>query len=150
MADDALRFRFAPQRRFVKPVNKVRERPIVGLWIAIAVMAAGRLVDLQWHVSHDEFEGTTQQLEAHWLAWIGVILVLIAAGIALRADPGTGFRLAFVSAAAYVPVAIWHFVEHANGADPQVAHVLLGITGIGMVVGAVLASFEVRRARRPV
>jgi hypothetical protein len=127
----------------------IRERPLAALWVAIAVMVAGRLLDLQWHLSHDEFEGTSEQLQAHWLAWIGVLLVLVvAAAVVRQGKGGVGFRIALLSAAAYVPIAIWHFVEHANGTDPELAHVLLGITNVGMVVGAIMATFGPRRTQR--
>jgi hypothetical protein len=118
----------------------------VALWVAVAVMLVGRGIDLRWHATHDEFEGTSQQFEAHWLAWIGVLLVLaVAVVLTRRGLSGFGIQLTLGSAAAYVPVAIWHFTEHANGADPELAHVLLGLTNLGMVIGAVVATVEARR-----
>lgn len=126
----------------------VRGRPLVALWIAVAVMLLGRLLDLRWHLANDEFEGTIQQLEAHWLVWLGVLVVLWGAAAGVRAGvDGIGFRLTLVSALLYVPVAIWHFVEHANGADPEAAHYLLAITQIGVLAGATTAAFELRPAQ---
>jgi hypothetical protein len=124
----------------------VRGRPLATLWIAMIVMILGRLLDLQWHATHDEFEGTAQQFEAHWLLWSGVLMVLAVAAIGVRTGVGgTGYRLVLLSTILYVPLSTWHFIEHANGADPELAHVLLGITNFGMVAGAIVALIETRR-----
>ena len=121
------------------------------LWIAIGVQLAGRLLDLRWHLDHDEFEGATQQVEAHWLLWLGVLATIAVAAWAVRGGltraPGfSGYVLTLGSGLLYAPVAIWHFVEHANGADPELAHLLLAIGQIGMVVGAIVATATARRA----
>lgn len=124
---------------------------MVALWVAVVVTILGRLLDLRWHAAHDEFEGTSQQLEAHWLIWLGVLMVLAATVVAVRNGiGGAGLRLTLFSAALYVPVATWHFVEHANGADPELAHVLLAITHVGILAGAVIAVLEARRRAAPV
>jgi hypothetical protein len=54
------------------------------LWGAFAVQVAGRLLDFWWHATHDEFETGGDQLQAHWLVWIGTILVLIVGVRAVR------------------------------------------------------------------
>jgi hypothetical protein len=122
------------------------------LWVAVAVQLAGRLLDLRWHLTHDEFEGTSQQLEAHWLLWLGVLATIAVAAVASvrmeRPAARPGYLLTLLSGGLYVPVAIWHFIEHANGSDPELAHVLLAVGGIGMVAGAVLATALVVRGRR--
>ena len=124
----------------------IRERPLAALWLAMAVMILGRLLDLQWHATHDEFEGTSQQFEAHWLLWIGVLMVLAVAAIGVRDGVGgMGYRVVLLSTILYVPLSIWHFIEHANGADPELAHVLLGIANLCMVAGAIVAVIETRR-----
>jgi hypothetical protein len=126
-------------------------RALRALWIAVAVQLAGRLLDLRWHLTHDEFEGTSQQLEAHWLLWLGVLAtVAVAAWVVLMPERLAGYHgylLTLAAAALYVPVAVWHFVAHANSEDPELAHVLVGIGGVGMVIGAVLATLLVRRGR---
>lgn len=125
----------------------VRERPLAALWVAVVVTILGRLLDLRWHVTHDEFEGTSQQLEAHWLIWLGILMVLAVTAVAVRdGSGGFGFRLSLLSAAFYVPVATWHFIEHANRADPELAHVLLAIAYLGMLAGALIATIEARRS----
>jgi hypothetical protein len=122
------------------------------LWIAVAVQLAGRLLDLRWHLTHDEFEGTSEQLEAHWLLWLGVLATIAVAAVVSsdseRPAGWSGYLITLFSGCLYVPVAVWHFIEHANGADPELAHVLLAVAGIGMVVGAILATVVVWRGRR--
>jgi hypothetical protein len=77
-------------------------------------------------------------------------MVLAVTAIAVRDHiGGKGFRITLLSAALYVPVATWHFVEHANGTDPELAHVLLTIAYIGMLAGAVIAALEARRRAAP-
>jgi hypothetical protein len=109
-------------------------------------MIVGRLVDLQWHLTHDEFEGTTQQFRAHTVVWIGVLLVLAVTTIAVRLGiRGTGYLVALAGAVVYVPVAVWHFIEHANGNDPEVAHVLIAAADVAIIAGAVIAAIATRR-----
>jgi hypothetical protein len=126
----------------------ITSHPLRALWIAVALQLLGRLLDLRWHVANDEFEGTAQQFEAHWLLWIGVAATIAVAYAVLRDGESESARrgliLTVVSGALYVAVAIWHFAEHANGADPELAHVLLGLTQLGMVVGAGLATLAAR------
>ena len=128
-------------------------RALRALWIAVAVQLAGRLVDLRWHLTHDEFEGTAQQFEAHWLLWIGVLATVGVAAWSVRQParvPGFwGYVLTLTSGLFYVPISVWHFIEHANGTDPQVAHVLLGVGQSGMVAGAIAATLIARRHRVP-
>jgi hypothetical protein len=127
-------------------------RALRALWIAVVVQLAGRLLDLRWHLTHDEFEGTSQQLEAHWLLWIGVLAtVAVAAWTVARPERiggHAGYVLTLAAGVFYVPVSVWHFIAHANGEDPGLAHVLLGLAMVGMVSGAVLAALLVRRVRR--
>jgi hypothetical protein len=131
-------------------IRYIRENPLKALWIAVGVVILGRLVDLQWHLSHDEFEGTSQQFRAHTVVWIGVLSVLAVTVTAIRAGVrNPGFSLALAGTALYVPVAVWHFIEHANGTDPDVAHVLLGIADVAIIGGAIVASLARRRRATP-
>ena len=70
-------------------------RALQGLWVAVAVQVAGRIVDGLWHASHDEFETTSDQLQAHWLIWVGVLLALVVAYGAVRALRGSASRPAY-------------------------------------------------------
>lgn len=127
----------------------VRRKPLGALWIAVGVVIIGRLVDLQWHLTHDEFEGASEQVRAHLVLWIGVLLILLVTALAVkRGARGFGYRIALAGAVVYVPVATWHFVEHANGSDPESAHVLIGIAYAAMLIGVITATVAAWR-RRP-
>jgi hypothetical protein len=123
------------------------------LWGAVVAQLLGRALDLRWHLSNDEFEGVSQQFEAHWLLWLGVIATLAVAFVAarrpdLRQLERRGYLVLLASGLAYAAVAIWHFVEHANHNDPELAHVLLGVMQLAMLGGAVLATYGARSTGR--
>jgi heme/copper-type cytochrome/quinol oxidase subunit 2 len=124
------------------------------LLVATIVVIAGRVLDARWHASHDEFEAASQQLGAHWLAWLGVIGMLAVAAVAVRRSPSErrnrGYAVVLAGGSLYVPVAAWHFIEHANKNDPELAHVLLATGQVLLFVGALIALVsEVRASRRP-
>ena len=123
-------------------------RQLKHLWIAFAVQAAGRLLDLRWHLTHDEFEGTAQQFEAHWLLWLGVIATLVVAIQILRSGEAgvRGPATAVAASCVYIPVSAWHFVEHAAGNDPQLAHLILGLSQLGILAGVIIATVDQRRS----
>ncbi len=110
------------------------------LWIGAALFVAGIALDQRWHATHEEFEGTSQQFEAHWLLWIGFLVVLLMTVLAfLRLTPGQrhpGFAVVLAASAVYLPVTVWHFLAHANDVDPAVAHVLLGLGDAAIIAGA--------------
>lgn len=115
-------------------------RYLRALWIGALVFVAGIVLDQRWHATHDEFEGTSQQFDAHWLLWIGFLVVLVAVVLAfVRLSPDErhpGFTLVLAASAGYLPVTVWHFVAHANEVDPAVAHVLLGLGDAAIIAGA--------------
>lgn len=129
------------------------KRYVQAIWIGIAIQIAGRILDGRWHATHDEFEGASQQLEAHWLLWLGVAVTLVVSGLALaRLGAGKhnlGFTLLFASGVFYSAISVWHFIEHANHNDPELAHVLLGVTQAAMIIGALIASLGARGQQRP-
>jgi hypothetical protein len=115
------------------------------LWLGLVLLIAGRLLDLQWHVGHDEFETASDQLRAHWLAWAGAILLLILAAVATRQQhPSRAMTVLLVSAAGYLAVAAWHFYEHSQHRDTDLPHVLLAVTQLAMLVAAPLAALALR------
>jgi hypothetical protein len=124
-------------------------RQLEALWVAILVQVLGRIGDGIWHLNHADFEGAADQLEAHFVLWVGVLMTLGAAGSALRTDGAAerrvGYVVTFVAALLYVPTAIWHFIGHVNGDELDVAHVLLAVTQVAMIVGAVIATLRTRR-----
>ena len=136
----------------IQGMTRVRLLQLLGF--AAVVQIAGRALDGRWHAQHDEFEGASQQLEAHWLLWLGVIATLAVCVLALRRlerdDRGRlGYRVTLLSGLLYTPVAVWHFIEHANHNDPAIPHVLLAAGQLGMIVGIVLVFLLSRQRRRP-
>jgi hypothetical protein len=129
-----------------------RPRLLQLLALAAVVQIAGRGLDGWWHATHDEFEAARQQLQAHWLLWLGVLGTLAVCAVAVRRlAPGdrtlSGFRVALYSGLLYAPVAVWHFIEHANHRDPELPHVLLAAGQIGMLLGIALVFIRNRRIR---
>jgi MFS family permease len=122
----------------------------------LVLFLAGVARDLQWHATHDtqtEFETASKQIEVHWLLWLGTLVLLVGSWLALG-RPGTagrkrGYLISFVSSVVYAAVSVWHFVEHANGNDPELAHLFLYVGAIGIVAGVTLALLDARRAPTP-
>jgi low temperature requirement protein LtrA len=125
-------------------------RQLEALWVAIIVQVLGRISDGIWHLNHADFEGAADQLEAHFVVWSGMLMTLVASGWALRSDRmperRIGYLITFAGALLYIPVAVWHFIGHANGDELDVAHVLLALTQLATIVGVVIATI---RSRRP-
>jgi hypothetical protein len=121
------------------------------VWIGALLFIAGIALDQRWHATHDEFEGTSQQFEAHWLLWVGFLVVLVATWVVFRRigaeERHPGLTLVLVASAVYLPVTIWHFVAHANEVDPDVAHVLLGLGDVAIIAGAAWTLVTAMRSR---
>lgn len=64
----------------------------------------------------------------------------------LRPARNPGLTLVLAASGLYVAVSIWHFLEHASGADPEVAHVVIGVTKVAILAGVVWATVVWRRA----
>lgn len=110
------------------------------LLMAFVGQIAGRLVDLQWHVTHEEFEGAAEQLQAHWLIWLSTLFVLGVAAIALRevrAPTRRGYLVVLVVNLAYAIVAVVHFFQHLDHREVDWAHLLLAVTSIAAAVGVI-------------
>lgn len=118
------------------------------LWVGLVVSIAGRALDLRWHATHDEFETASDQLRAHWVAWLGALILLGAAAVALsQRQRGPAVWAVAVGAAGYAVVAAWHFYEHSQLRDPDLPHILLAITQIVMLGGAPVAAVTLTRPR---
>jgi hypothetical protein len=100
---------------------------------------AGRLVDLQWHLTHEGFEGAAEQFRAHWLIWLTTIFILVVATIAVRnvrqAGQRRGYLVVLVAHLVYAVVAVIHFFQHLDQFEVDWAHVLLTVSSIAAVVG---------------
>ncbi len=94
------------------------KRSLAALGAAFGVQVAGRLMDLRWHRTHDGFETGSDQVRAHWLVWLGTILVIAACVIALRAGAGgaerTGYRMTLMANVLYGLVGVIHFIQHLD------------------------------------
>jgi hypothetical protein len=115
------------------------------LWLAFGIQIAGRLLDFWWHGTHDGFETGGDQLQAHWLVWIGTILVLI---VGLRAprqgvqgQVRSGFLVVVWANALYIPIAVAHFIQHMNHQEVDWAHLGLAITNIASAIGVLYVTY---------
>ena len=122
------------------------------LWGAFVVQVAGRLLDFWWHATHDEFETGRDQITAHWLVWLGTILVLAVAIRALRYSSAErrGYHVVLSSNALYVVVAVIHFIQHLNLEEVDRAHVGLAVTNVGSVAGVLMVTIARRRSQREI
>jgi hypothetical protein len=112
------------------------------LMIGFVGQVAGRLLDLQWHLTHSEFETATDQLRAHWLIWITSLFVI---GVSIAALPQTstrverrGYLVVLLSNVAYMLVGVIHFIQHVNHQEVDWSHLLLAITNAVAVIGVLL------------
>jgi hypothetical protein len=125
-------------------VHDDSRRLFQGLWAAFAVQVAGRLLDLQWHRTHSEFETGSDQVRAHWLVWLGTLLVIIVAAMALRSGTAGRERPAYlitlIANLLYVGVAVIHFNQHLNHQEVDWAHISLALTNVGSVVGVLMVT----------
>jgi hypothetical protein len=109
----------------------------MGFVLGLLTSLAGRALDRRWHATHDEFETGADQLQAHWLAWLGAAVLLVTAAMAWR-QPWLRHPLvaaALVGAIGYAVVAGWHFWEHSQLRDPDLPHVLLALSQVTLLVG---------------
>jgi hypothetical protein len=122
------------------------------LWGAFAVQVAGRLLDFWWHATHDEFETGADQLQAHWLVWIGTILVLTVGIRALRGgargSQRSGYQILVVANGLYVPIAVAHYIQHLNRQEVDWAHIGLGLTNVVAALGVLYVTFSALRERK--
>lgn len=118
-------------------------RLLVGAWTGIAMLMAGQVVDLRWHAAHGRrFERASDQVGAHWLIWLGVLVLLLVAVVGARRAQSrwyTGFRLLLLAVVCHVLIDGWHFWEHYNLRDPVVPHVLLASLKAVMLAGVITA-----------
>jgi hypothetical protein len=130
-----------------RPTNRLL---LAGVWTGIALQVAGQVIDLRWHATHLGFERASDQLQAHWLIWLGVLVTLVAAAVGAGRVPSSwssGYRLLLLAGVAYALSSAWHFWEHANLRDPVAPHVLVAIGKAAILAGAVSATIVARRRR---
>jgi hypothetical protein len=136
---------------------ETRLKPFTALLIGFGVQIAGRLVDLRWHLTHDEFEGGVEQLQAHWLIWLATLFVLVVSLLGARNSTEDaerrGYLVVLGANLAYALVAVIHFFQHLDRLEVDWAHLLLAITGIAGAVGVlwvIAVRFKSRRQREAI
>jgi hypothetical protein len=121
------------------------------LWGAFTVQVLGRLVDFWWHATHDEFETGADQLQAHWLVWLGTALVLVVALRELRSGIQgpirAGYFVVAIANGIYVPIAVAHFIQHQNRQEVDWAHAGLGVTNVLAALGVLYVGYASWRRR---
>jgi hypothetical protein len=117
------------------------------LTLGVGLFIAGRLVDLAWHATHTEFETAADQVRAHAVVWLATIVILWAATVALVRRVRLDYTVVLTGAVGYAVVAVWHFIEHAGGRDPELPHILLLITNVVIFAGAAWVGFAAWRRR---
>jgi hypothetical protein len=129
----------------VDNITRVRIAVLVGA----LVMTAGRAIDLHWHATHAEFETGADQIQAHWLAWLGAFLLLAPSsiGVTSRRHRSPGFLILFGSAWLYAAVAVWHFWLHQRFQDPDLPHALLALSQLGLYIGTIFIGAGLVRPR---
>jgi hypothetical protein len=119
-------------------------------WLGVVVYIAGRIVDLIWHATHPGFETALDQVQAHAVVWVGGALLLGSAGWAVVRGAHRAYRVVLGGSILYAAVAVWHFLEHARGRDPDLPHVLLLVSFVVILAGVSWVAWRSRRgAVRP-
>ena len=120
------------------------------LLIGFFAQIAGQLVDLQWHATHDEFEGGMEQLQAHWLIWLATLFVTVVAVLGWRQVSDEyqrrGYATFLIANLIYAVVAVIHFFQHLDRLEVDWTHISLAITKVVSVVGVLwVIAARVRR-----
>jgi hypothetical protein len=95
-------------------------------------------------------ERAADQVQAHWLIWLGVLVTLVVAAVGASRVPSSwhsGYRLLLLAGVAYALSSGWHFWEHAQLRDPVAPHVLVAIGKAAILAGAISATVVSRRRR---
>jgi hypothetical protein len=107
-------------------------------------------MDLRWHATHPGFERAADQLQAHWLIWLGVLATLVVATVGASRVPSSwysGYRLLLLAGVVYALSSGWHFWEHAQLRDSVAPHVLVAIGKAAIPAGAISATVVSRQRR---
>jgi hypothetical protein len=112
-----------------------------GLIIGFIGQLLGRLVDVQWHLTHSGFESGGQQVQAHWLMWVATLFLIVVAALALRQEmprnERVGYIVVLVSNVAFIGVGVIHFFQHLDHREVDWSHFLLAVTNIVAAIGVI-------------
>lgn len=119
---------------------------LLALWIGVGIQLLGQIVDVRWHAQHgSHFQSASEQVAAHWVVWVSIGVMIASAATAVGsgyAKASRGFAWALVASALYAAASGWNFWEHAHGRHAAAPHVLIGVSRIGVLVAAVLATYD--------
>jgi hypothetical protein len=128
-------------------VNLGRKRLLLGLWISFGIQLLGQIVDVKWHAAHgSHFRSASEQVQAHWVTWLGIAVMLAVSTAAVRsgeAKTHRGFLVALVASGFLALAQAWNFWEHAHGRAAVPAHVVMVVSRLGILVATGLATHEV-------
>lgn len=129
-----------------QPPRVKARRALLALWIGVVIQLLGQLVDVRWHATHSShFRSTSEQVEAHWMIWLGILVMLVASLAALRSRHGTtsrGLIGALVASSVLVAGQVWNFLDHAQGRTTVPPHLLIALGRLGALVAAGVATYE--------
>lgn len=127
-------------------VNLGPRRLLLALWIGVGIQLLGQIVDVRWHAQHgSHFRSASEQVAAHWVVWVSIGVMIASAATAVgsgHAKASRGFAWALVASALYAVASGWNFWEHAHGTLGVAPHVLIAVSRIGVLVAAVLATYD--------
>ncbi len=135
-----------PKTARSQPPRAKARRLLLALWIGVAIQLLGQLIDVRWHATHSShFRSTSEQVEAHWMIWLGIAVILVASLAAVRSDHGTtgrGLTGALVASSVLVAGQVWNFWDHAQGRTTVPPHLLIALGRLGVLVAAAVATYE--------
>ncbi len=135
-----------PEMARPQPPRVRARRLLLALWIGIAIQLLGQLIDVRWHATHSShFRSASEQVEAHWMIWLGIAVMLVASLAAVRSGHGTAGRGpagALVASSVLVGGQVWNFLDHAQGRTTVPPHLLIALGRFGVLVAAGVATYE--------
>lgn len=128
-----------------------QEGLLTAVWVGGVVLAAGVVVDLRWHATHGSAEGIGDLVSGHGVIWVGVLAVVLVAAVGVRRMPSVwyaGWGLLLVGAIIYAVSEGLHVWSHAAGHARVLTHVLLQVSKVAVVAGAISATVATRQRAR--
>jgi hypothetical protein len=123
------------------------KRVLLGLWISLGIQLLGQIVDVKWHAAHgSHFRSASEQVQAHWVTWLGIAVMLAVSAAAVRSgrpQASRGFLVALVGSGFLALAQAWNFWEHAHGRPAELAHVIMVVSRLAILVATGLATHEI-------
>lgn len=132
--------------KMAQPPRVKARRLLLALWIGVAIQLLGQLIDVRWHATHSShFRSASEQVEAHWMIWLGIAVILVAGLAAVMSGRGTagrGLTGALVASSVLVAGQVWNFVDHTQGRTAVPPHLLIALGRLGVLAAAGVATYE--------